>query len=183
MAHLGSGTEIGLHCLLYLVDLPDGRSLSARDLADFQGVSPSYAAKLFTLLEKAGIVAASEGIVGGFRLARAAGDISVGDAVLAIEGKKPLFQCREIRGRCAIAESPAPDWATRAPCTIHALMMTAERAMLRVLSECSLAELAGTVEKKLPAGFGERKEQWFDARRQSRRRRKGATPMKGPDAR
>src|SRR4051794_19920754 len=99
MAHITTGVEYGLHCLLFLVG---GRTASVRDLADLQGVPVEYVAKLFTKLQKAGLVVASEGARGGFRLAREPRSISVLDVVIAIDGKKQLFECREIRGRCAI---------------------------------------------------------------------------------
>src|SRR5262249_33649756 len=101
MAHLGSSVEYGLHCLLWLVG-PLAEPASSRDLADLQGVSPSFLAKIFPKLEKAGIVHASEGVRGGYLLARTPSEISVLDVVEAIEGKKPLFDCQEIRGRCAV---------------------------------------------------------------------------------
>ena len=85
MAHITTGVEYGLHCLLYLVD-PRGSAdaapqASVRDLADLQGVPVEYVAKLFTKLQKAGLVVAAEGARGGFRLARPAGgppEIEVG---------------------------------------------------------------------------------------------------------
>jgi DNA-binding IscR family transcriptional regulator len=39
MALIGKGTEYALHCLLFLIDLPDGASLTVSDMAEFQGVS------------------------------------------------------------------------------------------------------------------------------------------------
>ncbi len=29
----------------------------------------------------------------------------------AIEGHKPLFDCQEVRGRCAVFDDSPPDWA------------------------------------------------------------------------
>src|SRR5262245_37477500 len=90
MTHITTGVEYGLHCLLHLADpLDPGRTASARDLADLQGVPVEYVAKLFTKLQKAGLVAASEGARGGFRLARAPRSISALDVIDAIDGKKP----------------------------------------------------------------------------------------------
>ena len=43
---------------------------NVRDLAELQGVSVEYLAKLFTSLQKAGLVVAAEGARGGHRLAR-----------------------------------------------------------------------------------------------------------------
>ena len=42
MSLYGASVEYGLHCLLYLVDPPPGVTPSSRDLAEFQGISPSY---------------------------------------------------------------------------------------------------------------------------------------------
>ncbi len=39
MSHFGSGVEQALHCLLFLVDREGKGVPSARDLAEFQGVS------------------------------------------------------------------------------------------------------------------------------------------------
>src|SRR5215470_18773943 len=100
MAHITTGVEYGLHCLLYLVYPPDqDRTASVRDLAELQGVPAEYVAKLFTKLQKAGLVVATEGARGGFRLARPAKSISVLDVIVAIDGDKPLFECRDIRGQ------------------------------------------------------------------------------------
>ena len=71
MAHLGTSVEYAMHCLLWLAG-PLAEPASSRDLAELQGISPSFLAKIFPKLEKAGIVAASEGIRGGYRLARPA---------------------------------------------------------------------------------------------------------------
>ena len=59
MAYITASVEYGIHCLLWLVG-NDDRPLSSRDMAELQGVSPSFLAKIFPKLEKAGIVKASE---------------------------------------------------------------------------------------------------------------------------
>ena len=152
MAFITSSVEYGLHCLLWLVD-PDCGQPSSRDLAELQGVSPSFVAKIFPKLEKAGIVRAAQGVRGGYRLAREPAEISVLDVVDAIEGDKPLFDCQEIRGRCAVFGDSAPQWATRGVCAIHAAMLRAEQAMRDSLAAESLASIAATVGRKAPAKF------------------------------
>ncbi|GAA4247165.1 RrF2 family transcriptional regulator [Azospirillum formosense] len=64
MAHLTASVEHGIHCLLWLAAAGDA-PLSSRHLAELQGISPSFLAKIFPMLEKAGIVTASEGVRGG----------------------------------------------------------------------------------------------------------------------
>lgn len=172
MSLYGASVESGLHCLLYLVDPPDGGQPSSKDLAEFQGVSPSYVAKLFTQLEKAGIVMSAEGIRGGFRLARAADRITILDVVDALEGDKPLFQCRDIRKNCVLYGDAPPKWATQGVCAIHKIMLDAEQKMRGELDRCTLADLAGNVSGKLPADHLEETRQWFQDRRAQRRARR-----------
>lgn len=161
MAFITSSVEYGTHCLLWLVDA-DGAPASSRDLAELQGVSPSFVAKIFPKLEKAGIVRAAQGVRGGYRLARHPEAISVLDIVDAIEGDKPLFDCQEIRGRCAVFGDAAPKWATQGVCAIHAAMLRAEQAMRDSLAAESLASLAATLGRKAPAGFANDIRRWLD---------------------
>jgi len=169
MAHIGSGVEYGLHCLLYLVAPSEGAAPSTRDMADFQEISPSFVAKLFTKLEKAGVVRSREGIGGGFRLARPADRITVLDVVDAIEGNKPLFDCREIRAQCALFGDRPPATATRGVCGIHAVMLDAEQQMRLALARHTLADIAAGVAGKLPAAQRQRTRDWFDERTKTRR--------------
>lgn len=169
MSLYGSSVEYGLHCLLHLVDRPESGQPSSKDLAEFQGISPSYVAKLFTQLEKAGIVRSAEGVRGGFRLARPAEQITVLDVVDALEGDKPLFQCREIRRNCILYGDDPPKSATQGLCGIHALMRDAERRMRQVLADQTLAGLAANVARKVPAGLFKSTSAWFQERQSERR--------------
>ena len=169
MSLYGTSVEYGLHCLLHLVDRPEGGQPSSKDLAEFQGISPSYVAKLFTQLEKAGIVRSAEGVRGGFRLARPADRITVLDVVDALEADKPLFQCREIRRNCILYGDTPPKSATQGLCGIHALMRDAERQMRQVLADQTLADLAAGVARKIPASLTRSTSEWFQERQSGRR--------------
>ena len=184
MAHLGNGVEYGLHCLLWLVN-SQGDPASSRDLAEFQGISASFLAKIFPKLEKAGIVLSSEGIRGGYRLARAPQQITVLDVVDAIEGNKSLFDCQEIRSRCALFGDRVPGWATDGVCAIHAVMLRAEKRMREELAATTLADLAGVLGGKMPATMPDQVRSWLSDRSTARmsgtqgapqRRRRRASP-------
>ena len=170
MALYSTGVEYGLHCLLFLADLPAGERASSAELAELQGVSPTYVAKLFTALRNAGIVDAAEGARGGYRLARSADSISVLDVIRALEGDKPLFQCREIRSQCALFEGNPPGWATRGMCSIHAVMVEAEDLMKTVLARHTLADLSAKVASKAPRSFAAGVSQWLSERRDAARK-------------
>jgi Rrf2 family protein len=169
MSLYGASVEYGLHCLLYLVDPPEGVRPSSRDLAEFQGVSPAFIAKLFTQLEKAGIVTAVEGVSGGYCLARPASRITLLDVADALEGGKSLFQCREIRDRCILNDPHKVRPSKRSVCAIHAVMLEGERRMREALAETSLAEIADEVAGKQSQRHVAARRQWFEDRAHSRR--------------
>lgn len=163
MAYITNQVEYGMHCLLWLADCGEIKP-SSRELADIQGISPSFLAKIFPKLEKANLVTASKGIGGGYQLAKAPSAITVLDVVDAIEGKKPLFDCQEIRGRCALFAGDPPHWATNGVCSIHAVMLQAEQSMRDTLAATSLADLSRAVEDKAPGDFGREVHDWLQAR-------------------
>ncbi|MDX0160024.1 Rrf2 family transcriptional regulator [Sinorhizobium meliloti] len=172
MAHVSAGVEYALHCLLFLVDAQELENPpSARDLAELQKVPAEFVAKLFTKLQKAGIVAAREGIGGGFTLARHASDITVLDVVEAVDGRKALFQCKEIRAQCALFDGCAPHWAVDGVCSIHAVMIEAEKRTRDVLAAHTLASIAGRAAMKAPKDHADRIRQWLAARTPKRHRR------------
>jgi Rrf2 family protein len=175
MAHITNSVEYGIHCLLWLVDPASGQP-SSRDLAELQGISPSFVAKIFPKLEKAGIVHAAEGLRGGYRLARAPADITVLDVVDAIEGNKPLFNCQEIRDRCAVFDDDAPPWATKGVCAIHAAMLRAETAMRESLAQETLASIAAVVERKAPKSFPIEVRVWLNERTTGRASHRSTKP-------
>lgn len=168
MSFIGPSVEYALHCLLWIAAPLEERP-SSRDLAELQGVSPAFVKKIFAKLEKAGIVEASGGIRGGYRLARSPEEISVIDVVDALEGRKTLFDCKEIRGRCALFEGKPPKWSTRGVCGIHAVMLRAEKALRDELAKTNLAslsaELLGNV---MPRGFPGQVRAWFADRQTAR---------------
>lgn len=163
MAAFGKGVEYALHCLLYLLDPPEGAVLTVGDMAEFQGISESYLAKVFTRLKKAGLVRSSIGARGGYELARPAERISFWDVVVAVEGGLNLFECRNIRKDVALYrdDTKKPEWLVSGVCEIHRVMIDAEERVRAALQEKSLAWLSKVVEKKVPKGDMERFSRWF----------------------
>ncbi|MGL5000937.1 MAG: RrF2 family transcriptional regulator [Cetobacterium sp.] len=140
------GVEYALHCLLYIVKMKDKNYVGIKDLAEFQGVSESYLAKIFTKLGKVGITKSVSGVKGGYELARSPKDISFWDVVEAVEGKEPLFQCAEIRQKTILLDpNNLPDTHTKCPCFIKVVMQEGENKMKNYLSEKNLEWLYNEV--------------------------------------
>jgi Rrf2 family protein len=135
---LSDGVEWSLHCCTVLALLPERVTMAAARLAEFHGVPAAYLAKHMQALARAGIVEATQGPKGGYRLARRPTDVSLLDVVLAVEGEEPAFRCTEIRQRGPARLSPR---AYKIPCGIARAMWQAEDAWRASLREQTLADL------------------------------------------
>lgn len=145
---MSDGVEQAIHSVAMMAGLTTDGVLSAAALADFHGVSTSYLLKHLQALSGAGIVATKPGPTGGYRLARAPKDITLLDMVLAIEGTAPAFRCAEIRQR---GPNPLPG-KPKAPCSINAAMLRAERVYRDELAKVSLADVLGDLRSKDDTG-------------------------------
>lgn len=162
----GAGAEYALHSLLLLAARSE--PVSVRDLARFQDLPERFLAKLFTRLEKAGLVEATEGVRGGFVLARTPPQIMVRDVLEAVDPGRTLFECAEIRRHCALFGAEPPAWSVSGMCRIHLFMKEAEEALQAHLSSKSLADLSQEFERKAPERFLRDAEDWFRERRSGR---------------
>lgn len=165
----GAGAEYALHSLLIMAARTE--PVSVRDLARFQSLPERFLAKLFTRLTKAGLVHGTEGIRGGFALAHPPERISVMDVLAAVDPDRSLFECAEIRRNCDLFGASPPRWSVKGPCGIHRVMLEAERALQRVLTSKSLADLGDEFEGKAPIRFLQDSEDWFTERRTQRTNR------------
>lgn len=145
---MSDGVEQAIHSVAMMAGLSDDGVLSAAALAEFHGVSTSYLLKHLQALSGAGIVTTRPGPTGGYRLARTPNDITLLDLVLAIEGSAPAFRCAEIRQR---GPNPLPG-KPKAPCSINAAMLRAERVYRDELAKVTLADVLGDLRAKDDTG-------------------------------
>jgi Rrf2 family protein len=170
MSHISVAVEYALHCLVYLIGLPDDAAPpSAKDLAALRELPVRYVATIMTKLQKGGIVITAEGVRGGIRLARPAAEISFHDVIVAVDGDKTLFACRDVRHACALFTDGPPPWATSGVCSIHAVMLEAEARMKDVLKRRTLVDIAEQACRRVPADFRAASQAWLQTRTQSRK--------------
>ena len=112
---------------------PTGARLSATLLAGETGVPLPTAQKLTGRLASAGLLATARGTGGGFRLARAAGEISLADIVEAVEGPIEMTSCVDtLRHDCALESC----------CQVRPHMSVVNGAVRGALAGLSLSSLA-----------------------------------------
>jgi Rrf2 family transcriptional regulator, iron-sulfur cluster assembly transcription factor len=86
-----STEEYGLRCLLLLArEHEAGKALTLPEIASREGLPIPNTAKLLRRLRLAGIISAARGRTGGHALARSPREISLAEALAALDG--PIFQ-------------------------------------------------------------------------------------------
>ncbi len=78
----------GRYAVIALVDVAENsgaRPVALAEVAERQHISLSYLEQLFAMLRRSGLVISSRGPGGGYRLGRAAAEITVGEVFRAVE--------------------------------------------------------------------------------------------------
>lgn len=123
-------TETAIRALILLALKDEQSSLTPRAIAAALKTSPTYTSKVLSSLVKAGLLVSRKGARGGVQLARRPKEISLLDIVSAAQGPVLADYCQEV-----------PDHRLRHTCAYHRAMAELHRAMVRVLSKWTLADL------------------------------------------
>ncbi|WP_026212487.1 RrF2 family transcriptional regulator [Longispora albida] len=141
-------TEWMLHCATTLAQLEPGATASAAQLAEYYDLPPAYLAKQLQALVRAGLLMATTGPRGGFRLARSPADITLLAIVEAVDGTSAPYECREIRQR-GTGALPAAD--CQQTCVLAVRMAEAHEAWRASLAAVTLAGVLGDIPATAPA--------------------------------
>ena len=170
---LPESSEWVLHCAASLAQLAEGEAASVAQLAEHFGVPAPYLAKQLAHLVRAGVLTATTGPRGGFRLARPASGITVLDVIEAVDGSADPYQCREIRQR---GRGALPAEACTEPCILAETMRAAYEAWRASLAAVSLADILND----LPPDTPERTRRFLSrAGASAQRRVPGIVPIPG----
>lgn len=92
---LSTKGRYGLRALIDLAQYGEKEAVSIQSISARQQISDSYLEQLVRKLKKAGLVTSLRGAQGGYRLAKPAEEISVGDVLRALEGSIEAVSCQE----------------------------------------------------------------------------------------
>ncbi len=125
-------TDFALRALMRLAHDPE-RSFTAEEISSEFSISRNHLTKVVRDLAAHGFVVTQRGAGGGFRLARPAVSIGIGDVVRALESRQALVECfRADGGACALTPK----------CRIRSKLAAAREAFFRELDASTLAEFA-----------------------------------------
>ncbi|MBK8229309.1 MAG: Rrf2 family transcriptional regulator [Candidatus Eisenbacteria bacterium] len=129
--------EYGLRCMVQLARTgPDG-ALTIPELAEREGLSEAYVAKVMGLLKGAGLVHAARGRAGGYRLAAPPSEIAVAGVMSALGG--PTWEsvgCDRFNGAHEVCVHSAG-------CSIRSLWAALDAVIDQLLGNVTLADLLG----------------------------------------
>jgi Rrf2 family protein len=134
---LSAQEEYGLRCMLQLArSAPE--SMTVGEIAQREGLGESYAAKLLRLLREAGLLESVRGREGGYRLARPAEEVTVGEAVRALGGG--LFYSESF---CERFSGDQAECVHKCDCSLRSLWQGVDWVVRTLLDRCTLVELQG----------------------------------------
>ncbi len=130
--------EYGLRCLLRISKAKSPNGLTIPEISQLEGLSEANAGKLLRALRLGGFIESSRGQTGGYKLARPADKIIIGEVLAALGGR--LFEadfCADHSGAELICTHSID-------CSIRSLWRTVQSMLDNVLGKMTLKDLIGT---------------------------------------
>jgi Rrf2 family protein len=90
---LSTTAEHALRALGEMASLEEGKAILGKDLARSAGIPSNYLSKVLWVLGNAGIIDATRGSGGGYRLRRKAADIRLSEVVKLFDRQRPECRC------------------------------------------------------------------------------------------
>jgi Rrf2 family protein len=139
--------EYAFRALAHLASDDEDTAVLGRDLAERANVPASYLSKILLTLKRGGIVEATRGTGGGYRLARPAAEIALAEITELLDPPRSPGSCFLGGGRLCSNDDPCPG---------HQGWRCVQEAYLAFIRETTLAQLGhqSTTAKSL-GGAGE----------------------------
>ncbi|CAG1064823.1 HTH-type transcriptional regulator IscR [uncultured bacterium] len=123
--------EYAVRAVLFLAGRAEGALSLISEISEAQEVPKSYLSKIMQHLVRAGLVKSRRGARGGFYLARKPEEITLREAIEAVEGPIFLNVCLIKKGECHRDEF----------CPVHQVWKEAQKRLFEVLDGKTMAQL------------------------------------------
>lgn len=130
---LSTKGRYGLRALIDLALFSENENVSIASISARQNISESYLEQLIAKLRKAGLVVSVRGAGGGYKLAKPAEEISVGDILRALEGNLDLVDCPGLKEESSCGGSEF--------CVTKYVWQRINESMNRTVDEIKLSQL------------------------------------------
>lgn len=137
---LSRKSKYGMKALLALADTDGERPVLAADLADREGLPKKFLEAILLELKRHGVVQSRKGPGGGYRLARPAGEITLGRVIRVLDGPLALIPCVS-----QTAYAKCDECVDEQTCGIRLVMKDVRDSTAAILDGTSLATVAARV--------------------------------------
>src|ERR1700692_1271706 len=129
---LTRAADYAVRVIVHLASQPEGTVISKSVLAKASDAPESFLSKILQALARAGLIQARRGVDGGFVLLERGAQASLLDVIESIDGPIALNACLNAEVTCSRSSG----------CSAHQVWRRAQDAMLAVLREAKIAEMA-----------------------------------------
>ncbi len=136
---LSTRGDYAVRALLELATEEDLDCMPLGDLAERTGIPRKYLEQILMRLRDARVVGAKRGAHGGYRLARPAAEITVGEVIRTMDGPLAPSLCAS---QTAHQPCPAYRCASEEACVMRALWLDVREAISGILDHTTFGDLA-----------------------------------------
>lgn len=131
--NVSTKSEYGLRALMHLATNAERGPVPAREIAEHWSVPVKYLEQILKLLKEGGFVESQIGVGGGYRLARPAALIVVGDVIRTLDGRLAPMGC--------VSSFDYDACEFESGCGLKVLWSRTRAAILGVLDQTTIADL------------------------------------------
>lgn len=128
--------KYGLKAVVHLAGMEPGVSTQSTEIAEANDIPKKFLDAILGDLRNAGIVQSKKGPGGGYTLARAPSDITVGQVIRTLDGPLAPIACAS-----RTAYRPCKDCSDVRACVIRLTMSRVRDAMAEVLDRLTVADM------------------------------------------
>lgn len=132
MLRISKLTDYGT-VILALLAAESHRSLAAAEVAERTRIGLPTVSKLLKKLQRSGLVISTRGSLGGYQLARPAGEITAAKILDALEGPVAITECSGEHSGCGLEST----------CSVGHAWQRVNGAIRRALNDITLAQMSG----------------------------------------
>ena len=123
--------DYAVRCVLFLSKEPE-RIISANEISKSMAIPRSFLAKILQRLSRKGIVESTQGVSGGFQLAKKPARISLLEVIEAVQGPSAMNVCAIDKRICRLSRT----------CAVHPIWVDLRKDVEKRLKNENFAELA-----------------------------------------
>jgi Rrf2 family protein len=140
MLKLTKKADYGLISLKHLALLKDGKTASAKEIAEAYRIPAPILAKVLQKLSKDGFLVSEQGTNGGYRLSRDPRTMTALEVIRAIDGPIILTSCFTDHGECELAGK----------CSVREPLRKVHEGILRLLDGITIHDITDDGDTHLP---------------------------------